>query len=53
MNERDQKFRAKTPFDQNENQKDIDVTADIRKQAIATKLSANAQNVKNMTQDGS
>jgi len=43
---------VKTPIDQNENQKDIDITANIRKQVVDTKLSTNAQNVKIITQDG-
>lgn len=53
INERDQKGSAKTPLDQNENQKDIDITASIRKQVMDGNLSVNAQNVKIMTQDGS
>jgi hyperosmotically inducible periplasmic protein len=43
---------AKTPIDQNENQADIDVTANIRKRVVDTKMSVNAQNVKIITQDG-
>jgi hypothetical protein len=43
---------TKTPIDQNENQKDLDITAAIRKQVTDTKMSVNAQNVKVMTQDG-
>ncbi len=52
INERDQGSNAKTPLDQNENQKDIDITAKIRRQVVDTELSVNAQNVKIMTQDG-
>lgn len=52
MNERDRDSSAKTPIDQNENQKDIDITADIRKQIVATDMSTNAHNVKIITQDG-
>ena len=52
VNQRDQSDSAKTPFDQNENQKDIDITANIRKQVVDTKMSVNAQNVKIITQDG-
>src|SRR5436189_6440938 len=43
---------AKTPIDQNENKADIDITANIRKQVVDTKMSVNAQNVKIITQDG-
>jgi hyperosmotically inducible protein len=52
VNERDRSAATKTPIDQNENQKDIDVTAQIRKQVVDSKLSVNAQNVKIITQDG-
>ena len=51
-NVRDRDASAKTPIDQNENRKDIDVTAKIRKQVVDTKMSVNAQNVKIITQDG-
>ncbi len=53
INERDQRGSAKTPLDQNENQKDIDITASIRKQVMDGNLSVNAQNVKIITQNGS
>jgi osmotically-inducible protein OsmY len=43
---------TKTPIDQNENQKDVDTTAEIRKRLTSTEASINAQNVKIMTQDG-
>jgi hyperosmotically inducible periplasmic protein len=43
---------AKTSFDQNENQTDIDITANIRKRVVDTEMSVNAQNVKIITQDG-
>lgn len=52
VNERDRGATAKTPIDQNENQKDIDVTAAIRKRVVGTKLSLNAQNIKIITQNG-
>ena len=52
VNQRDRSGTSKTPLDQNENQKDIDITASIRKQVVDTKMSVNAQNVKIMTQDG-
>ena len=52
VNVRDRTDAAKTPIDQNENQKDIDITANIRKRAVDTKMSVNAQNVKIITQDG-
>ena len=43
---------VKTPIDQNENQTDVDITANIRKQVVDTKMSVDAQNVKIITQDG-
>jgi len=52
VNKRDADSAAKTPIDQNENQADIDVTANIRKRVVDTEMSVNAQNVKIMTQDG-
>ena len=52
INVRDRSDGAKTPIDQNENQKDIDITANIRKRVVDTKMSVNAQNVKIITQDG-
>jgi hyperosmotically inducible periplasmic protein len=52
VNQRDRNADAKTPFDQKENQKDIDVTAGIRKRVVDTKMSVSAQNVKIITQDG-
>jgi len=52
VNVRDRDSTAKTPLDQNENKADIDITAEIRKQVVATKMSVNAQNVKIITQDG-
>ena len=52
VNERDRSAAVKTPLDQNENQKDIDLTANIRKRVVDSKLSVNAQNVKIITQDG-
>jgi hyperosmotically inducible periplasmic protein len=52
VNVRDRTDDVKTPIDQNENQKDIDITANIRKRVVDTKMSVNAQNVKIITQDG-
>jgi len=52
VNIRDRDSNAKTPLDQNENKKDIGITADIRKQVVDTKMSTDAQNVKIITQDG-
>jgi len=52
INVRDRTDAVKTPIDQNENQKDIDITANIRKRVVDTKMSVNAQNVKIITQDG-
>ena len=40
-----------TPPDQNENKKDIGITADIRKQVVDSKLSVNARNANIVTQD--
>ena len=42
----------KTPINQNENQRDVNITADIRKRVVDTKMSTNAQNIKIITQDG-
>jgi hyperosmotically inducible periplasmic protein len=52
VNVRDRSEATKTPIDQNENQKDIDITANIRKRVVDTNMSVNAQNVKIITQDG-
>lgn len=52
INQRDQSGSTKTSMDQNENQKDVKITADIRKQLVDTKMSINAQNIKIITQDG-
>ena len=52
VNERDRDGVAKTPIDQNENQTDIDITANIRKRIVDSEISVNAQNVKIVTQDG-
>lgn len=52
VNERDMDESKKTPLDQNENKVDIDITAEIRKQVVDTKMSVDAQNVKIITQDG-
>lgn len=52
VNVRDRDGVAKTPLDQNENKTDVNVTADIRKRVVDTKMSVNAQNVKIITQNG-
>lgn len=52
VNARDQVTDAKTPINQNENQRDIDITAEIRKQVVDSEMSVNAQNVKIITQGG-
>jgi len=51
VNVRDRDGDAKTPLDQNENRTDIDITAEIRKRVVDTKMSIDAQNVKIITQD--
>lgn len=51
-NERDRHEGVKTPIDQNENRKDIDITANIRSRVVKTNTSTNAHNVKIITQDG-
>jgi hyperosmotically inducible protein len=52
VNVRDREETAKTPIDQNENQKDIDTTANIRARVVDTNMSVDAQNVKIITQNG-
>ena len=52
VNVRDRSDAVKTPIDQNENKTDIDITANIRKRVVDTKMSVNAQNVKIITQGG-
>jgi len=52
VNVRDRDHATKTPIDQNENQADIQTTADIRKRVVGTELSTAAHNVKIITQDG-
>jgi osmotically-inducible protein OsmY len=52
VNVRDRDGTARTPIDQNENKTDVQITADIRKRVVDTKLSVDAQNVKIITQDG-
>ena len=52
VNVRDRDNDVKTPIDQNENQADVNRTADIRKKVVDTKMSVDAQNVKIITQDG-
>jgi len=53
VNKRDRDSSAKTPIDQNENQRDINITAEIRKAVLQVKdMSINARNVKIITADG-
>jgi osmotically-inducible protein OsmY len=52
VNQRDRSGTSVTPLDQHENKQDIDITADIRKHVVGSKLSVNARNVKIVTQDG-
>jgi osmotically-inducible protein OsmY len=52
VNARDRDRTAKTPVDQNENKADVETTAKIRKQVVASKMSVDAKNVKIITQDG-
>jgi hyperosmotically inducible periplasmic protein len=52
VNKRDRDSATKTPIDQNENQADVDMTANIRKRVVDRELSVNAQNVKIISQDG-
>jgi hyperosmotically inducible periplasmic protein len=52
INERDRRDSAVTPFDQKENQSDVDVTAEIRSRIVDTDMSVNARNVKIITQGG-
>ena len=53
VNQRDRDANAKTPIDQNENQRDVNITAEIRKAVLASKdMSINARNVKIITADG-
>jgi hyperosmotically inducible protein len=53
VNQRDRDANAKTPIDQNENQKDVSTTAEIRKLVLATKdMSVGGRNVKIITADG-
>lgn len=52
VNVRDRDHATKTPLDQNENKDDVGITAAIRKQVVAAKMSTEAHNVKIITQDG-
>jgi osmotically-inducible protein OsmY len=52
VNTRDRSDATMTPFDQNENSKDIAITAEIRKRLVSSTMSVNAANSKIMTQDG-
>jgi len=53
VNERDRDPNAKTPVQQDENSRDVKITADIRKAILATDgMSVNARNAKIITSDG-
>jgi hyperosmotically inducible protein len=53
VNERDRDAHAKTPFDQEESQVDIDISASIRRDVLAEEgFSVNAKNAKIITADG-
>jgi osmotically-inducible protein OsmY len=53
VNKRDRDENAKTPIDQDENQADVKMTADIRKSIVNTEgMSVNARNVKIITSQG-
>ena len=52
VNVRDRDQATKTPIDQNENKKDVEITASIRKKVVNAKMSTAAHNVKIITQDG-
>lgn len=52
VNVRDRSPAYKTPINQNENRRDVSITADIRKRVVDTEMSVNARNVKIITQDG-
>ena len=52
INVRDRNESAKVPTDQGENQKDIDITADIRKRVVNANMSTEATNVKIITENG-
>jgi len=53
VNQRDRDPNAKTPIDQNENETDVKITADIRKRVVDhSDFSTDAQNVKIITADG-
>jgi osmotically-inducible protein OsmY len=51
VNIRDRDYATKTPLDQNENQTDLDISATIRQEIVATDMSIKAHNVKIITQD--
>ncbi len=52
VNLRDRQDTVKTPIDQNENQEDVNITAEIRRRVVDSNVSVNAQNVKIITQNG-
>jgi hyperosmotically inducible periplasmic protein len=51
-NTRDRNGTTMTPLDQNENQPDIDITANIRKRVVDSQMSVDARNVKIITENG-
>jgi hyperosmotically inducible periplasmic protein len=52
-NERDRDDNAKTPLDQGNNERDLEITAEIRRQVLAQpNFSTNAQNVKIISENG-
>ena len=52
VNVRDRDAATKTPIDQNEDPKDVNITAEIRSRVVDADLSLNAENVKIITQKG-
>lgn len=52
-NERDRNDNAPTPMDQGNNERDLEITREIRRQLIGqSDFSVNAQNIKIITQNG-
>jgi osmotically-inducible protein OsmY len=52
VNLRDRHSTVKTPINQDEDQEDLNITAEIRRRVVDTELSVNGRNVKIITQDG-
>lgn len=53
VNKRDQETSSKTPIDQDENKRDVQITADIRKLVVSDDaMSVNGKNVKIITSQG-